>query len=222
MWPRTELEEAVPDIASWHGLTLPPRSPVTALLRQHMISSFDLASRFSPREGKRVEEATLSLASAAMAGGVLTEERVEAPAMKELLAYQIKRYIRQNLGVSDLSPDRIARHFGISRRQLYHLMEPIGGIARYQLQLRLRHCLSDIQNPLCAKDTLSEIAYRWGFKHPSTFNRNFREAFGMTPGDARAQGVDPVSTTPAAGGSPRKRHAHLTHEHHQWFHAIGI
>jgi AraC-like DNA-binding protein len=223
MWPRVLLEEVVPNISSWHGLTLPKDRPATALLRQHMMTSFDLASRFSVNEGHRVEEATLSLAGAAMTGVELLDTSATALATKEMLTYQIKRHIRQNLGIADLSPERIARHFGISRRHLYHLMEPMGGISRYQLQLRLQRCLDDIRNPACATETVSEIAYRWGFKHPSTFNRNFRAAFGMTPGEARANemNVSLPGTSPVRDGLSRQQ-KRVVSEHHQWFHAIGI
>jgi AraC-like DNA-binding protein len=223
MWPRELIEEAVPNIASWHGRTLPRDSPVTVLLKQHMTSSFELADRFTLPEGQRVEDATLSLVKASMAGTTLPEEAVETPAMKELLAYQIKRYIRQNLGVSDLAPERIAQHFGISRRRLYQVMEPVGGISRYQMKLRLQHCLHDIQDPGQVQRTFSEIAYRWGFKHPATFNRNFKVDFGMTPGEARAQAVNALSPGSFAviplSDSPKTQRAR---EHHQWFHAIGI
>lgn len=223
MWPRTVLEETVPNISSWHGLTLPKESPVTQLLRQHLISSFDLAAHFSVEEGLRVEKATLTLAGAAMVGQSLNEESAGTPAMKELLAYQIKRYIRQNLGLADLSPNQIAQHFGISRRQLYHVMEPVGGISAYQRHLRLQRCMGDLQNSDHAHLTLSEIAYRWGFKHPSTFNRNFRAAFGTTPGEVRARAVFEVAQPLSSGlPSPVKTKAAFASEHHQWFHAIGI
>jgi len=223
MWPRAALEEVVPNIAAWHGLTLPKESPGTALLRKHMISSFELASHFTVEQGHRVEDATLCLAGAAFAGVNPGEAAAETPAMKELLVYQIKRYIRQNLGLTDLSPDRIARKFGISRRQLYHFMEPVGGITRYQRRLRLQRCLSDLQNPEHARLTLSEIAYRWGFKHPATSNRSFRAAFGTTPGEARAGALVERTSSPFKNGDfGDKPKTHTATEHQQWFHAIGI
>jgi len=220
MWPRDVIEEAIPNIASWHGLSLPRGSPVTQLLKQHMVASFDLADRFSLTEGQRVEDAMLTLISAAMAGLQMPEESAGTPAMKELLAYQIKRYIRQNLGLSDLSPDQIARHFGISRRQLYHLLEPVGGVSKYQLNLRLQRCLNEIQNSEFAHKTLSEIAYRWGFKHAATFSRNFKVAFGMTPKEARAQAF--ISTLSVPFPATENSKIQAAREHHQWFHAIGI
>ncbi len=220
MWPRPAIEAVVPDIERWHGLCLPRGNPSVTLLRQHMTASFDLAKQFTPQEGLRVEEATLALVGAAMAGKDSRDEAVSSP-VAEVRIYQIKQHIRQNLGAADQSPEQIARHFGISRRHLYQLLEPVGGIARYQRQLRLQRCLSDLQSPEQAHLQISEIAYRWGFSSAVTFNRNFRAAFGITPTDVRNR---PPAGTPAQPplAEARRREAHLQAEHQQWFMALGI
>ena len=220
LWPRDAIEAVVPDIARWHGHCLPRGTPSVELLRQHMTSGYDLASRFTPQEGLRVEQATLALAGAAMTGSQLPEEQAEIPAMKEMLIYQIKRHIRQNLGAADQSPEQIASRFGISRRHLYQLLEPVGGIARYQRHLRLQRCFGDLQNPDHAHVQISEIAYRWGFRNPATFNRNFRAAFGITPSNARNQNLGTHSLKPSSPLVRSKEHARAEHRH--WFQALGI
>lgn len=187
-----------------------------------MTSGYDLASRFTPEEGLRFEQATLALAGAAMRGNSMPVEQAETPAMKEMLIYQIKR---QNFGSADQSPEQIASHFGISvgiaRRHLYQLLEPIGGIARYQRHLRLQLCLSDLQNPELNHLRISEIAYRWGFSNPATFNRNFRSAFGLKPRDARNR--DLQGTHAQKPSSPHvRREEDAQAEHRLWFQALEI
>lgn len=221
VWPRPTIEAEVPDIARWHGLCLPRDTPSVTMLRQHMLSSYDLAGQFTPQEGLSVEQATLALARAAMRGNQMTVEQLETRPMKEMLIYQIKRYIRQNLGGADQSPEQIASQFGISRRHLYQLLEPVGGIARYQRQLRLQRCLADLQSPEHAHLRISEIAYRWGFRNPATFNRNFRAAFGLKPLDARhhdQRGI--TSLTPSLPRQGTEEAARAEHQH--WFMALGI
>jgi AraC-like DNA-binding protein len=39
---------------------------------------------------------------------------------------------------------------------------------------------------LCAR-SVTDVALAWGFNSPTTFHRNFRQAFGATPGELRAQ-----------------------------------
>jgi AraC-like DNA-binding protein len=221
MWPRMAIEEAIPDIGRWHGHMLPRDNPAVDLLRRHIISCYELAPRFSTGEGLRVENATLVLAGAAMAGGDLLPDSAARGPMTEVLTYQIKRYIRENLGAADLSPARIANQFGISRTQLYQLLEPLGGIARYQKHLRLHQCLAALQDPTQVHVQIAEIAYRWGFNHPATFSRNFRTTFNMTPGEARSQAM--AKSGPVLPTLPKsRRQQQIQREHHQWFQAIGI
>ncbi len=221
MYSRSAIEAVVPDISRWHGRSLPRDNPSVALLRQHMITSYDLAPRFTSQEGRNVEKAALLLAGAAMGGDDCLQEPTENKSLQEMLAYQIKRHIRENLGAADQSPEQIAKRFGISRRHLYQLLEPIGGIARYQRHLRLQRSMTDLQNPELAHLQISEIAYRWGFNHPATFNRNFRAAFDITPSDARNRihdGTATIRTLQAGTEKQRKIEA----EHQQWFRAMGI
>ena len=221
VWSRPAIEAVVPDISRWHGLSLPRDNPSVTLLRQHMISSYELAPCFTPQEGLRVEEAALSLAGAAMAGDDCLREPEESGPLREMLIYQIKRHIRENLGAADQSPERIARNFGISRRHLYKLLEPIGGIARYQRHLRLQHCMADLQNPEFSHLQISEIAYRWGFRQAATFNRNFRTASGIKPSEARNWQPEGASS-PSPCPLPPHTHRKLQAEHQQWFLQIGI
>jgi AraC-like DNA-binding protein len=218
MWARSAIESLVPQIASWHGRTLPRDNPSVALLRQHMMSSYELAARFSPAEGRRVEEATLCLACASMTGGALAEESGRTPALDEVLIYQIKRHIRKNLGATEEGADQIARRFGISRRRLYQLLEPIGGIAAYRRNLRLQRCCDALQDPARAHLQIAEIAYQWGFTHPASFSRSFRESFGMTPREAR------VRQRQTGGGPhlvPASKNLKRQLEHREWFRVLG-
>lgn len=221
MWVRASIEEVLPDIARWHGHCLPRGNPAVALLRRHMSSCYEMAPQFSTAEGSRVEAATLSLVSAAMAGTELTHQSEVQPAMAEMITYQIKRYIRENLGSPGLSPGRIAQQFGISRTRLYELLEPVGGIANYQRHLRLLRCLDDLQNRAKAHLQIAEIAYNCGFSQVATFNRNFRKAFGFTPSEARGKAFDGDQIVHTASSAPHPEKT-ISKEHHRWFQAVGI
>lgn len=220
-WPREMIEALVPRISSWHGHCLPKDDPSVALLRQHMVSSCDLAPQFTQAQGQRVEKATLALVGAALSGNELTPEQLEMPDMKALLVYQIKRYIRKHLSDTDQSPEQIARHFGISRRQLYQLLKSVGGIARYQMHLRLKRCMADLQNPDHARMQISEIAYRWGYRNLATFNRNFRSTFDTTASEVRNR--QQQTPSPFAPLSPLTvKEGESIAQHQQWFISLGI
>ncbi|MCD8483473.1 MAG: helix-turn-helix domain-containing protein [Verrucomicrobia bacterium] len=221
LWPREAIEATVPNIGRWHGRTLPRENPTVSLLRKHMLASCDLAPRFSQAQGQRIEQATLVLAGAALAESALVPEHLETPTMRDLLTCHIKNHIRKHLGDPNLSPERIALHFGISRRQLYQLLESVGGIARYQMHLRLQRCMADLQSQHNAHLQISEIAYRWGFRNLTTFNRNFRQAFGMTASDVRNCRNQTSTLKGLAANFLVNGQREGLAEHQQWFKSLG-
>lgn len=219
MLPREVMDAVIPDIGRWHGISLPRRNPAVHLLRNHLISSFELAPRFDIEAGQHVEAATVSLAAAAMNGTPPFAKSAADAGHTGVLTYQIKRHIRSKLGSEELTPDALARTFGVSRAQIYRLMEPLGGISSYIRHLRLHRCMAELCDPLLANLNVSEIAYRSGFNHLTTFNRSFRETFGMTPSDAREKNRLFRLSAPAQG-KPNSRPG-LRRKHHEWFRGIG-
>lgn len=190
-------------------------SPAVQLLRSHMLSSFELAPHFGTEAGRHVELATISLAAAAISNNdhIPLEDDASAPTIPGVLTHQIKRHIRRNLGSENLSPQAIAREFGVSRAQIYRLMEPLGGVASYIRRLRLQHSMAALCDPLLAHQNISEIAYRSGFNHLTTFYRSFRETFGVSPKDAREKGGLFLQPTASTGTAK---------QHQEWIRSAGL
>jgi len=115
----------------------------------------------------------------------------------------IRRHIDRNLRSPALTVEGIAANFGISRAALYRLFEPVGGVARYIRQNRLRLAHREITAAGDDGKRIGLIAYGFGFKNVSAFNRAFRDAFGVSPGEARAQrrAEPPTKTAPPGAGS---------------------
>lgn len=220
MMPRDVMDAAIPNINRWHGMVLPLQNPAVPLLRNLLTSSFEMAPRFDLAGGRHVEAATISLAAAAMSGNPHhMAENGANPHVMGVLTHQIKRHIRSKLS-GDLTPEALASTFGVSRAQIYRLMEPLGGISTYIRHLRLHRCMAELCDPLLAHLNVSEIAYRSGFNHLNTFNRSFRETFGMTPSQVREKTRLTRLPTPASG--PSKSHPQLQKKHHEWFRDIGF
>lgn len=122
---------------------------------------------------------------------------------------RILAFIDANVSRVDLSPDTIAAATGVSRSVLYRLLETVGGVAACVKQRRLaamHRALGQGDDPR----SIAEIAAASGFQDPSHAHRNFREAFGVTPGDVRRDGRDPSAAAaepPRAGRRIRRRSA---------------
>jgi AraC-like DNA-binding protein len=107
---------------------------------------------------------------------------------------EAKRYIGPHLADQELTPEKAAAALKMSVRQLHLLFEPSGtSFAEYVLKRRLEECRTAITNPIGDR-SVTDIALGWGFNSLWTFNRNFRQAFGVTPGEMRRQAASPPST----------------------------
>lgn len=208
--PRGMIERQIPTISRWHGQVLPRQEPAVELLRRHMISLMELAPRLPMESCLKIEEATLSLLCGAM-GNDSERNRIGTrhDVLSQSVACHVKRLIRENLGNSRLSPESIAAKLGISRAQLYRIMEPLGGVTKVIRRQRLENCRRDLANRKARPTSISEIAYRWGYESPYTFSNNFKQTYGMTPKDYRAavlEGIDvcPPETSPLADADFQK------------------
>ena len=75
----------------------------------------------------------------------------------------------------------------VTPRYIQKLFESEGStLSRYVLGQRLTRPHRRLTDPRHAGSTVAAIAYASGFRDISTFNRAFRQQFGMTPSDARA------------------------------------
>ena len=155
------------------------------LLADFLRSLYLMAPLLTPLEAKTSARALLELLASAFNGAPANDD-VGWRAREYALLLRAQQYIREHLSSPGLSPDAIALGIGQSRTSLYHLFEPLGGVAEYVRELRLRKCLAEITSPRHAHRHVSDIAHGWGFTSPAHFTRAFKQRFGRTPSEARA------------------------------------
>lgn len=98
----------------------------------------------------------------------------------------IKRFIEKNLGNPDLTATAIASAFHISTRYLHALFQHENEtVSCYILRRRLEECARRLANPAWQGQTVSEIAFTWGFNNPSHFGQAFKKRYDMTPREYR-------------------------------------
>jgi AraC-like DNA-binding protein len=100
---------------------------------------------------------------------------------------RIERYVRRNLAKQSMTIEEIARANGISVRYLHGLFKESGtSVGHWIRTLRLEAAFNDLQAAR-RKETIAEIAYRWGFGGQAQFSRQFKTHFGITPRESRLQ-----------------------------------
>jgi len=137
-------------------------------------------------------------------------------ATQAAILHRICQTIERTLDDPELSPARVAQAEGISERYLQKLFEAVGdNFTHYVRERRLQRAWADLSNPAEVHQSISEIAYRYGFGDSAHFSRTFRHRFGLPPREFRQQEAERMAAPSAVGqrGWPQDALAQLrTHQ----------
>lgn len=123
-------------------------------------------------------------------GPALEQRERQAPIADSItgnsLRHKAQQLIEESLTQPSLSPVVIANRLHISVRQLYRLFEEQDdSVCRYIQRTRLQRSASDLSNPHLKRESITSIAYKWGFTDSTHFSRAFKKQFEQSPKDYR-------------------------------------
>ena len=110
--------------------------------------------------------------------------QVKAFSGDEKLLVQIRDYVEEHLSDSDLGVNDLAFHVGVSRTMMFMKLKELIGYSPQEFikVIRLKKAAQMLQK---TDYTVSEIAYRVGFKYPKYFSTCFLQEYGKTPSEYR-------------------------------------
>ena len=131
-------------------------------------------------------------------------QRPARRARKSLLV-RLRQYIEDNLDDPGLYASSIAAAHGISVRTVHLAFAGTGTtVSRWIRDRRLRVCYRELARG-GAHQTVTDIAFRWGFNDMAHFSRTFKQAFGVTPSGVLSRGyVGDLPPKPAAPARKRR------------------
>ncbi|MEV5708211.1 helix-turn-helix domain-containing protein [Actinoallomurus sp. NPDC052274] len=177
--PEQELRDLV-------ARPMPSRTGAGILLARFMAGCAEQAAAIHGGIGRRLEPAAVGLATAFLSDLADTEDRIPAQTRQQALLVQIKAFVLDHLHEPGLSPAMIAAAHHISVRYLHHLFhedgQNLGGFIRCR---RLERCRTDLADPRLINMSVAEVGARWGFQDGASFNRAFKAAYGIPPGEHR-------------------------------------
>jgi AraC-like DNA-binding protein len=136
--------------------------------------------------GARLGSALLDLLAVAVGTELDRCGAVPPESHRGALLVRIHSFIERHIADPDLTPASIAGAHYISVRYLHKLFRnDQTTVAAHIRRRRLERCSSDLTDPAAAHRPVSEIARAWGFGNAAHFNRLFRDAYGMPPGEFR-------------------------------------
>jgi len=182
--PRKAIEARLAGAPVLSARTMTSSRPLAGLASGFLSmlpSRIDAVDRSS---AARLAEQTLDLIALALAQesgqtAILSSNRA-------ITLNRLKAVIETRLRDPALRPAAVAEAAGISVRYANDLLSQEGfSIERYVLHRRLERCRRALEDDRLVRRLVSEIAYAWGFSDLSHFDRKFRTAYGLTPGDCR-------------------------------------
>lgn len=111
----------------------------------------------------------------------------------------VRRIVDGNLNNGALGPDLLCREAGMSRSQLYRLLESEGGVRNYIQRRRLKQSFAELAGGNTFR-SVAAIAEGLGFPDPSSFSRSFKKEFGLTPKDVMHATLSGTPLNAASGG----------------------
>lgn len=137
-------------------------------------------------ERARLGTTALDLLSVALASRLDRAEDLPGETTQRAMLVRVHAFIERRLDDTDLAPATIAAAHHVSLRYLHKLFETEETtLSRWIQQRRLERCRRDLLDPALSTRSASAISARWGFTNPAHFNRVFRVAYGLPPGEYR-------------------------------------
>jgi AraC family transcriptional regulator, positive regulator of tynA and feaB len=172
--PRERLALEAPGYEAMFGRPFRSDHPAARLMGSFLgslapvVSSLDIAARDA------VADAALDIARAVLTTRDDPQPRQQTAA--RLTA--VRLYIDANLSDPSLSPATIAKANAISLRTLHRLFESThDSVTAVIRERRLSRCHADLLRG--TDESVTTIAYRWGFRNMSFFSRLFHARYGV-------------------------------------------
>jgi len=164
-----------------HGLVGSPCGAIDRLLRDYLVSLANSGEAFGRAEGEDIADHIVTLVGHALAPR-LSELRISRGAIRAAPLARAERIIQRELSDPEFGPATLARHTGVSLRQLQILYAERGTTPmRIILQHRLALAKKRLLQPACAGRSITQIAFECGFRDLSHFGRVFIGSTGVTP-----------------------------------------
>lgn len=178
--PRPMIRLSPRAVDELHGAKVEGTSTLGILLGEHIMSMAKVAPKLAGPDGRLAAEVASVLVSSGLSAAVAAERGTLTGANLQT----IQAFIERNLTNPALSAETIMRHFALSRSALYRLFEPLGGVADYIRERRLKLAQLKLASVGTARGAVAKLAYSTGFASENAFSRAFRQYFGIRPSEA--------------------------------------
>ena len=185
--PRKLMLALAPGLEDAFVRSLPPNPSILRLLLNYADVLEDEDTQRTPELQHAVATHIHDLCALAIGATRDAAEIAEGRGLRAARLRAIKADIVRNLREGDVSITALAVRHRVTARYIQRLFESESTtLSQFVLGQRLVQVHRMLADPRHAHRAISTIAYDVGFGDLSTFNREFRRRFGVTPSDVRA------------------------------------
>jgi len=182
--PETQLLRRIPRVRDLAGRPIDGRHGIGGLFTDHLGVLLSRLGELPASNRHTVLEATLDLLALCLSD----QPALPAPRLRQLVLEQVKSHIEAHLTDPSLGVTALARRFRMTERNMHKLFEHTGTTVGAHIRARrLAMCRRDLEGTTLAARQIGEIAAHWGFADASHFSKVFRDAYGLSPKEIRAQ-----------------------------------
>jgi AraC-like DNA-binding protein len=178
LFPRRMVERRLGSSREIKGMQSNPQDPRTALLRSCLEQLHELADKTREDILSELLEASLELTYLCMV------DREELPGTEQTAAAfrEIRKDVRDHLGVGALTPAALADRLGMSLKHLQTVLSTHGTtFTALVAQERMKQAGKLLRSSAFRQTPISEIALSLGFYDQAHFSNSFRRHYKMSP-----------------------------------------
>lgn len=177
--PRRRLASLLHRPDSLHGVCPDPESGAGRMLTGYCLDLYMNAPWLDGRDARVMADMLVMLVAQAMNNTAPRDLTQDDAAYVSLL--RARTHIRQNLADPGLDEAGVAAAAGLGVEELRRLFDPLGGLAAFLTEKRLRQAACRLMQG--EGRSWQQLAAEAGFAEPTRFARAFRKRFGCTPED---------------------------------------
>ena len=177
--PTEFLQARVPDLPKVLTSPRPATHGAGAMLRDLMKSGWREGGGLDVNEARVLP----GMLSSLIASVFVRDDRTLGEDKQFATLYQrLQDIIHEEAHNPQLTPALVAARMGISSSYLFAVARRFGKSVRQSIiEHRLEGCRQMLGDPACARRSVTEIAFLWGFQDVSHFSRRFSARFGTSP-----------------------------------------
>lgn len=182
--PTAKLIERLPNAEMLTARRIDGQTGIGKLVRENILAFSEHVNTPNPTVQALLQDTLVDLIATGLASH--SADRVELSSPEQHVILRAKSFVRANLCDPELDRNRVAAEIGMSVRRLNEIFskedETVSGFIR---RSRLEATSQALKDPRYAQQSISEIAFRFGFSNMQNFSTTFRNFFGKSPREFR-------------------------------------